>query len=330
MFFMPSSDIEKYVVSEPMYLPGPVYKGRQSPAMTMLSRRQVPETHTYIEVAWINGISQSNPHSLEQVHDFDEIIIYWGNNVDKPQVLGGEIEAVIGGQRIDFNTTAGIFIPKGTPHGPFTWKKFERPHQEMLMALETGGPLKEWGKGGGNKGSKKEKFDYEQYVIRSPMRESPGALSGQGRQSPTMTYMSGVQVPGVKTYIEFGWIWTVTDTIREMKHDSFEEIVLHIGGDPDHPDDLGADMTFGLGGKEMKFNKNFAMYIPKGVKHGPLIWHEVRKPHVETAIMLGAATLKEGWGFDLGDMVRARVAIARGEKIPLIRRDNPEEPGRPA
>ncbi len=77
---------------------------------------------------------------------------------------------------------------------------------------------------------------------------------------------------------------------------------------------------------ENQFDKYVAMYIPKGMMHGPLIWHEVRRPHIEMAIMLGAGTLKEGWGFDIGDMTRARAAIERGEKIPLINRDDPPKP----
>ncbi|MFA5308548.1 MAG: hypothetical protein WC370_03560 [Dehalococcoidales bacterium] len=326
---MAKDQFEKYVVSKPLYESGAGYKGRQSPAMTLLSRKQVPEANTYVEVSWIKGKPESNPHSVEQSHDYDEIIIYWGRDSAKPQVLGGEIEAYIGGQPITFNTTTGIFIPKGTPHGPFTWKKFQEPHLEMFMVLGTGDPLKEWGKGGkaATKPAQKAPYDYEQYVIRSPMRESPGAISGQGRQSPTMTYMSETQISGVKTYIEFGWIWKITDTIQEMKHDNFDEIVMHIGNDPDNPEDLGADMTFGLGGGEKRFNTNYAMFIPRGMAHGPLIWHEVRRHHIEMAIMLGAGTLKEGWGFDLGDMTRARAAIARGEKVPLIKR--PPEPPKP-
>ena len=175
----------------------------------------------------------------------------------------------------------------------------------MTMMLGTGDPSKGWGKSGITEAkktlpTKTSRFDYEQYVIRSPLRESPGAISGKGRQSPTMTYLSSVQIPGVKYYLEFGWIWEVTDSIREMKHDNFEEIVLHIGGDPANPEDLGADMTFGIGGEKYRFNQNYGMFIPKGVAHGPLIWHEVRKPHIEMAIMLGAGTLREGWGIGAG------------------------------
>jgi hypothetical protein len=309
--FMAEGQFEKYVVSEPIYEAGGGYEGRQSPTMTYMSSKQVPEANYYIELGWIYEMPLPNPHIHEHVHDYDEIVLHWGGDWERPQVLGGEIEFYVGGQPITFNTTTGIYIPKGTPHGPLTWKKFEFPHIEMAMMLGTGDPFKGWGESGiakpkATKPVKKDRVDYEQYVIRSPLRESPGALSGKGRQSPTMTYMSGVQIPGVKYYLEFGWIWEVTDTIREMKHDNFDEIVMHIGGDPHNPEDLGADMTFGLGGQEMQFNKNFAMYIPKGMMHGPLIWHKVRKPHIEMAIMLGAGTLKEGWGFDIGDMARMR------------------------
>jgi hypothetical protein len=315
---MANSAYEKYAVRKPIYEAGGGYKGRQSPTMTFMSSQQVPEANYYIELGWIYEMPQPNPHIFEHVHDYDEIVLHWGGNPDVPQDLGGEIEFYIGGQPITFNTTTGIFIPKGIPHGPLTWKKFRFPHIEMAMMLGTGDPFKGWGESGIQKPKKTlpkktQQFDFEQYVIRSPMRESPGALSGKGRQSPTMTYMSGVQIPGVKYYIEFGWVWEVTDTIGEMKHDNFDEIVMHIGNDPKNPEDLGADMTFGLGGEHLKFDTNYAMYIPRGMMHGPLIWHKVRRPHIEMAIMLGAGTLKEGWGFDLGDMTRRREAMKQSQ-----------------
>jgi hypothetical protein len=300
---MPDSKYEKYAVRKPVYEAGAGYQGRQSPTMTFMSGKQVPGANYYIELGWIWEMPRPNPHIHEHVHTYDEIVLHWGGNPELPQVLGGEIEFYLGGQPITFNTTTGIYIPAGVPHGPLTWKKFEFPHIEMAFMLGTGDPAKGWGKSGITEAKKSlprktRSFDYEQYVIRSPLRESPGALSGKGRQSPTMTYISGIQIPGVKVYIEFGWIYSVTDTIQEMKHDKFDEIVLHIGGDPKDPEDLGADMTFGLGGDELKFDKSFGVFIPRGMKHGPLIWHKWRKPHIEMAIMLGTGTLKEGWGFD--------------------------------
>jgi len=297
---MAESEYEKYAVRKPIYEAGSGYKGRQSPTMTFMSEKQTGAPY-YIELGWIYEMPEPNPHIHEHVHDFDEIVIHWGGDYTQPQVLGGEIEFYIGGQPITFNTTTGIFIPAGVPHGPLTWKKFEFPHIEMAMMLGTGDPFKGWGKSGIGEAKstppkKTENFDYEQYVIRSPMREAGGNFMS-GRQSPTMTYMSRTQINAANNYIEFGWIWDNTvPSIPKMVHEKLDEIVLHIGGDPENPEDLGADMEFGMGDDLLQFNTSFGMWIPKGVIHGPLNWHEVRRPHIEMAIMLGAGTVKEGWG----------------------------------
>jgi len=300
---MAQSQYEKYAVRKPIYEAGPGVKGRQSPTMTFMSSAQVPEVNYYIELGWIYDMPSPNPHIHEHMHKYDEIVLHWGGNPDEPQVLGGEIEFYIGGQPITFNTTTAIYIPAGVPHGPLTWKKFERPHVEMAMMLGTGDVKKGWAESGIKEARKElphktKNFDYEQYVIRSPMRETAGKQTN--RQEPTMTYMSKTQIPWANTYIEFGWIWgIVKPDIPEMVHKKFDEIVLHLGGDSNNPEDLGADMQFGLGGDLLSFNKSFGIYVPRGLNHGPLIWNEVRKPHIEMAIMLGCGTMAEGWGDSL-------------------------------
>ena len=151
---------------------------------------------------------------------------------------------------------------------------------------------------------------YGKYLVRKPIYETapPKEIELKGRQIPTMTYMSNDLVPGCNMYLEFGWIWeipTPNPHIFEHSH-VHDEIVLHIGGDPNNPEDLGADMTFTVDGDHMKFDTSYGVFIPKGVPHGPLIWHNFRKPHIEMAIMLGAGTLKEGWGFDVAELNKRR------------------------
>ena len=289
----------RYAVRKPIYEIRKGIKNRQSPTMTLLSNQQIPEANYYLDLGWIYGIPDPNPHIHEHDHDYDEIMITWGGNPEIPQVLGGEIEFYIGGQPITFNTTTGIFIPKGTPHGPLTWKKFDFPHIQMSLILGSGSYEEAYGNSGYDVPKKElpkktANFDYEQYVIRSPMREA-GGESMPGRQSHTMTYMSRTQINVVQNYIEFGWIWGIPPELGAMVHKKYDEIVLHIGGDPDNPEDLGADMEFDIGGEKLMFNTSYSTFIPKGVIHGPLRWMDVRKPHIEMAIMLGAGTMEEGW-----------------------------------
>jgi hypothetical protein len=80
--------------------------------------------------------------------------------------------------------------------------------------------------------------------------------------------------------------------IFEHSHD-FDEVVLHIGGDPGNYENLGAEIKFVVGGQPLVFNETSAIYIPKGVKHGPLTWNKFDRPHIQMPIVLGAGTLEE-------------------------------------
>lgn len=53
---MRESKYEKYVVRKPIYESGPGFRNRQSPTMTFMSSKQVPEANYYIELGWIYGI----------------------------------------------------------------------------------------------------------------------------------------------------------------------------------------------------------------------------------------------------------------------------------
>jgi quercetin dioxygenase-like cupin family protein len=303
---MPKIDYEKYLVRKPVYEAFGGTKNRQSPTMTILSNKQVPGCNHYLEPGWIYGIPDPNPSLHEHVHEYDEIVMHWGGDYRQPQVLGGEVEFYVGGQPIVFNTTTALFIPRGTRHGPVTWKKFDFPHMQMALMCGTGEAGTAWGSSGihdvKNKLPEKTRdFDYEQYAVRSPMREAGGEFTA-GRTSPTLTMMSGIQVPGVKYYIEMGWTFGMPVSkiagsgMPEMVHRNFDEIVLHIGGDPGHPEELGGEVEFYVGGQPLTFNTTSALYIPRGVKHGPLSLKKYEKPHLVMAIMCGAGTIKEGWG----------------------------------
>jgi len=298
---MAKSDYGKYIVKKPVYdskeLP---IKNYQSPPMTFISNSLIPGSNNYAQLGWIYGLPEPSTVIGEHTHDFDQIIIYWGSDANTPQDLGAEIEYYISGQPITFNTTTGIFIPKGTRHGPVTWNKFRFPHLQMSLTLGTGDvkdvlPENKIPESGKVALPKNDLFDYEQYVVRNPMRETGGIFT-RGRQAPTMTYMSSIQVNAANCYIEFGWIWgEVEPSIGRMRHEKYNEIVLHIGSDHKNPEALGADMEFGLGGELFPINTSFGVFIPRGLNHGPLNFKKCTKPYIEMAIMLGAGTFAEGW-----------------------------------
>jgi hypothetical protein len=139
------------------------------------------------------------------------------------------------------------------------------------------------------------KTSYKKNLVKVPHYEVGNGKEIKGRQNPTMTYMSNDLVPGSDTYIEIGWIYQMPEPnphIDSHTH-NYDEIVIHIGADPKNPEELGAEIEFVVGDEKLIIDKTSALFIPKGVKHGPLTWKKVKKPHIEMVVMPGAGTIKE-------------------------------------
>lgn len=299
---MVKTDYEKYLVRKPNYEAFGGTKNRQSPTMTMMSNKQIPGVNFYMEPGWIYGIPDPNPSLHEHVHEYDEIVMHWGGDYRRPQVLGGEVEFWVGGQPITFNTSTAFYLPAGTPHGPVIWKNFEFPHMQMAIMCGTGEAGTAWGESGihDNKDKmpvKTKDIDYEEYVVRSPLREAGKGFSG--RTSPTMTYMSGVQVPGCKYYVDLAWTYGVTSYKEksspspDVSYNTHDQIIVYIGGDSKNPEDLGGKVEVNMEDQLLEFDTTSALYIPKGVRHGPRRVTEYRHPHLMISIMVGAGSLKE-------------------------------------
>ena len=138
------------------------------------------------------------------------------------------------------------------------------------------------------------KTKYEKYLIKKPAHEVD--MKGvKGRQFPAMTFMNNTLVPGCNVWIGGGWIWAIPTPnphIFEHAH-NYDEIMLHIGSDPNNPEDLGAEIEFVVGGEPLIINTTSSLYVPKGVKHGPLTWKRVDKPHIEMSIIIGTGDLAQ-------------------------------------
>ena len=139
-----------------------------------------------------------------------------------------------------------------------------------------------------------EKLDVKKYVVDKPAYEVIPVDEVKGR-IPAMTLMSSNLVPGARMYIETGWVLAMPDPnphIGEHTHD-YDEIILHMGTDPGNPEDLGGEIEIGMGDETVTISKTSAIYVPKGLKHGPLVWKRFERPHLELTIMIGAGTLAE-------------------------------------
>src|SRR4030042_2243797 len=138
------------------------------------------------------------------------------------------------------------------------------------------------------------KKDYKKYFVSKPAYEVIPTTVVKGRR-PAMTLLSNNLVPKSNMYIETGWVLAMPDPnphIFEHTHD-YDEIVIHMGSDPDNQEDLGGEVEFVVGGQPLTINKTSAVYVPKGVKHGPITWKKYKRPHFQLTIMIGVGSLAE-------------------------------------
>ena len=115
---MSQIDYEKYLVREPLWEAGPGVKKRQSPTMTYMSGKQVPEANYYIELGWIYDIPEPNPHIHEHVHDFDEIVLHWGGNPETPRTSAERSSSTSAANRLLSTRPRASSSPRARPTVP--------------------------------------------------------------------------------------------------------------------------------------------------------------------------------------------------------------------
>ncbi|QEM67742.1 hypothetical protein FO488_05955 [Geobacter sp. FeAm09] len=99
-----------------------------------------------MNTAWYFAVPAKDPVFEEHVHDYDEVVGFYGSNPDDPYDLGGEIEVSINGEKHLINRTTMLYIPAGVKHMPLSIKKVNRPIFHFSIVAN-----KEYGSGGAYK-----------------------------------------------------------------------------------------------------------------------------------------------------------------------------------
>ena len=80
----------------------------------------------YVVCTWWTGLSSGEslpPH----IHDVDEVLGFYGSDIQNPRNLGGEIEFWLEEEKYVLDTSFLVFIPKGMKHCPLKLLSIERP-----------------------------------------------------------------------------------------------------------------------------------------------------------------------------------------------------------
>jgi hypothetical protein len=79
----------------------------------------------YVEVCWFRKATPPGPQA--HVHDFDEVLGFFGTNPKDAHDLDGEVEFWIDGEKHLLTKSFLAFIPKGVKHCPLRVTKVNRP-----------------------------------------------------------------------------------------------------------------------------------------------------------------------------------------------------------
>ena len=127
-----------------------------------------------------------------------------------------------------------------------------------------------------------------------PNRFIPPGVSTQktGRKITRLAYLDGEVIEG-GFYTENVWFYEGNEDIAVYphKHD-FDELLTFWGSDPDNPNDLNGEIEFWMDDEKHILTKSVAIFVPKGLKHCPLIIRRVDKPIFHYAT--GAASIYNG------------------------------------
>ena len=73
---------------------------------------------------------------------------------------------------------------------------------------------------------------------------------------------------------------------QAMESHDYDEFILNIGMDPEHPEYLGGEIEGYMGDERQLITATTALYIPRNVPHGRVSWKSFEKPHIQMAIKL--------------------------------------------
>jgi len=132
---------------------------------------------------------------------------------------------------------------------------------------------------------KEDKTVWGRNIVYNPQPPPPvpPAENNEGRQRKDMlkqiTYLDGEIVPGAY-YAECSWLYKAYPDlvwVEEHTHD-FDEVFGLYGSDPENPEELNGEIELWIGGEKHLITRSCLIFIPKGVKHCPLILRRIDRP----------------------------------------------------
>jgi len=240
------------------------------------------------------------------VHPYDECLVFAGTDNTDITYLGAEISVELGEEREEhaFNKPSVVIVPKGTPHGPVTVRKVDRPIVHYHIGLAAGYKAESVPKKAKSTGSKyghlvkplgpgfepmkmaamlKDKRLLEEFKKNNPDMDTEQVGQIGPGNADQLVWLYGKDLEGFE--VNFTWGYYTGSGIwhrgGEGHYHPEEEMLVFVGLDPDNLNYLGCEQELAMGKDYERhvFNTPTVAICPSGFTHLPLITRWVDKPY---------------------------------------------------
>ena len=80
-----------------------------------------------MNTAWYKDVPEKDPVFEEHVHEYDELIGFFGSDPEDPYELNAELEVTLDGETHHITRSSLIFCPAGMKHMPLRILRVDRP-----------------------------------------------------------------------------------------------------------------------------------------------------------------------------------------------------------
>ncbi len=208
-------------------------------------------------------------------HDSDELHMFVGGDTDHPEKLNAVIEFTLENDVLTLTDTCFVYVPAGAAHGNIRVVGMDKPVMHFMCHMN-----KDYYKAFPAEATA-PKGRYADHKVERYIRSDGTLPKAPEGFLKLLLWIDGKKLPGAP-YMESVWFCTKNDTgpVTHV-HDNLDEFVGFVGNDPYRPDDLGADVRFYIEGQEISCqNKSCLFYVPRNVRHGPILVPGLTRPIV--------------------------------------------------
>ncbi len=197
-------------------------------------------------------------------HESDELLMFIGSDPNDPENLNAEIELWIENDKLTFDRTSIVFVPAGVAHGRISVKNVTKPLIHYTCQITTDTYVEIPAVATAPKGTYADNRVEKYAPVDGKLPSAPPGFLTR------LLWIDGKKLKGAP-YLEAVWFHTTNDTGPENHAHDFDEFIGFLGSDPEHPEDLGAEIEFLIDGEMFTFTKSCLIYVPRGVTHSPIL-----------------------------------------------------------